>query len=389
MTGKGDPDFGGRIYLDYAATTPLDPRVVRSMAASLSRDFGNASSLYSFGRSSRERIDAARSQLAALLGALPEEIFFTSGGSESDNWFLKGLAFALRRQGKPSGILTTRIEHHAVLQTCAWLEKQGFSVYYLPVDSEGLVSVSEVKAFFSEHEDIGIVSVMMANNEIGTIEPVKKISEICHENGAVFHTDAVQAVGHIPIDVTEMEVDALSLSAHKFYGPKGIGALYLRRGIHLDPLVHGGAQERGLRAGTENVSGIVGMGVAAEIARKELLTEGERLKALRDRLADGLLQIPGCWINGPENRNLCLPGHMNFGLEGKHHESMLIRLDLDGFAVSAGSACSAGAVVPSHVLTAMGQEPCKADAALRVTIGRYTQTSDIDDFLEELKKILG
>lgn len=375
-----------QVYLDYAATTPPDPRVTACVAESIPALFGNPSSIHSFGRSARGAVEKARRDVANLLGARPEEIFFTSGGSESDNWAIKGMAFALRAAGRPCGIVTTAIEHPAVLQTCAWLVQQGFSVKYLPVDAEGVVSLENLAA--AVDETTGIVSVMFANNEVGTIEPIAEIAAFCQVRGIFFHTDAVQAAGHLPIDVQALGIDALSLSGHKFYAIKGIGALYLRSGFSLDALVHGGAQERGMRAGTENVPAIVGLGCAAAHAATELKEEARRLRALRERIAAGVLALGESWLNGPNDSVHCLPGHLNFGFRGIRQDVLLMRLDLAGFAVSAGSACSAGALTPSHVLLALGQDERKAGTALRVTLGRFTTAVEVDAFLTALREIV-
>lgn len=375
-----------QVYLDYAATTPPDPRVTACVAESIPALFGNPSSIHSFGRSARGAVEKARRDVANLLGARPEEIFFTSGGSESDNWAIKGMAFALRAAGRPCGIVTTAIEHPAVLQTCAWLVQQGFSVKYLPVDAEGVVSLENLAA--AVDETTGIVSVMFANNEVGTIEPIAEIAAFCQVRGIFFHTDAVQAAGHLPIDVQALGIDALSLSGHKFYAIKGIGALYLRSGFSLDALVHGGAQERGMRAGTENVPAIVGLGCAAALAATELKEEARRLRALRERIAAGVLALGESWLNGPNDSVHCLPGHLNFGFRGIRQDVLLMRLDLAGFAVSAGSACSAGALTPSHVLLALGQDERKAGTALRVTLGRFTTAVEVDAFLTALREIV-
>ncbi|MDY6299269.1 MAG: cysteine desulfurase family protein [Selenomonadaceae bacterium] len=374
------------VYLDYAATTPPDPRVTSCVTEALAGLYGNPSSQYSFGRDARAAVEKARRQTASLLGASPEEIFFTSGGSESDNWALKGMAFSLRAAGRPCGIVTTAVEHHAVLRTCEWLSRQGFSVRYLPVDREGKVSLLALAQ--TVDETTGIVSVMLANNEVGTIEPVAEIGAFCRARGIFFHTDGVQAVGHLPVDVQVLGVDALSLSGHKLYAPKGVGALYLRRGVVPDAFVHGGAQERGLRAGTENVPAIVGLGCAAALAEEALRNEAQRLRSLRERLAAGVREIRGSWCNGPLDAAASLPGHLSFGIAGIRQDTLLIRLDMAGFAVSAGSACSAGSLEPSHVLRAMGQDAEQAQSALRVTIGRFTTEAEVAAFLAALKEIV-
>lgn len=371
------------VYLDYAATTPADARVVEAMMPYFTQQFGNPSSIYSFGREARRAVAAARRQVAALLGAEPSEIFFTSGGSESDNWAIKGMAFALRRAGKGSHIITSRIEHHAVLRSCQWLEEQGFAVTYLPVDRNGRVKPEQVLEAL--REDTALVSLMTANNEVGTIEPIAEIGQILQERGIFFHTDAVQAAGHIPLAVDALHVDALSLSGHKFYGPKGIGALYLRRGFRPDAWIHGGSQESSLRAGTENTAAIVGLGKAAELARQELAQEAKRLSGLRDWLMGKLSSVPGITIHG--DRQHRLPGNISFSVQGVGQDTMLIRLDMEGFAVSAGSACSAGSLEPSHVLTAMGVGADEAASALRVTLGRFTEKEDLARFIRTIRKI--
>ena len=374
------------VYLDYAATTPMDPRVRVAMTQAMAELYGNPSSLYVAGREAKAAMEKARRQVAALLNAKNEDIFFTSGGSESDNWALKGLAFARRATGLPYGIVTSAIEHPAILRTCEWLRTQGFGVTLLPVYAEGVVAPETLEATLAATQDVGIVSIMMANNEVGTIEPVKELAAIAHAQGAVFHTDAVQAAGHIPIDVQALGVDALSLTAHKFYGPKGIGALYVRHGVTIDTLVHGGAQERGLRAGTENVPALVGFGEAARIAVIELEEEGKRLSHLHDLLEARVRALPGTTLHGARHLERHLPGTLNFSIQGVHHDALLIRLDRAGFAVSAGSACSAGSLEPSHVLAAMGVAADEAQSAMRVTLGRWTTEMDVTAFADALEQ---
>ena len=372
------------IYLDYAATTPVDPRVVEGMLPFFSDVFGNPSSIYSFGRTARQAVEEARRKVAALIDASSEDVFFTSGGSESDNWILKGIAQAARGAGRKCRIVTTPIEHHAILVTCEVLAREGVEILYLPVDEVGKVRVADLERIADE--DTALVSVMTANNEIGTIEPVAEIGAWCRVRGIPFHTDAVQAAGHIPISVKDMQIDALSLSAHKLYGAKGVGALYLRRGIAVDSLLDGGAQERDRRAGTENTAGIVGLGIAAELAMQEMDAENVRLTQLREHLLQGIGSIDGTWVNGSrENR---LPGNISFGIRGVSHETLLIRLDMAGFAVSAGSACSAGTLEPSHVLLAVGQSEEAASCAVRVTLGRWTSEEEVDTFLPTLVEII-
>ncbi len=373
------------VYLDYAATTPVDERVLQAMKPYFCERFGNASSLYSWGREARKAVAEAREKVAALLQASPSEVYFTSGGSESDNWAIKGAAFALRRAGRGKHIITSCVEHHAVLNACRWLEQEGFEVTYLPVDKNGRVLPEQV--FDALRDDTVLVSIMTANNEVGTIEPIAEIGRRMQEQQIFFHTDAVQAAGHIPIAVDELHVDALSLSGHKLYGPKGVGALYLRRGSSLDSLVHGGPQEREMRAGTENTAGIVGLGQAAELAKQEMSDEWERLSDLRDMLIAAVRELGDSWINGDEKYRL--PGHVSFGLRGISQDTLLIRLDMAGFAVSAGSACSAGALEPSHVLLAMGQTKEQASSAIRVTLGRFTSAEEVQRFIRKLSLLVG
>lgn len=373
------------VYLDYAATTPVDERVLQAMKPYFCERFGNASSLYSWGREARKAVAEAREKVAALLQASPSEVYFTSGGSESDNWAMKGAAFALRRAGRGKHIITSCVEHHAVLNACRWLEQEGFEVTYLPVDKNGRVLPEQV--FDALRDDTVLVSIMTANNEVGTIEPIAEIGRRMQEQQIFFHTDAVQAAGHIPIAVDELHVDALSLSGHKLYGPKGVGALYLRRGSSLDSLVHGGPQEREMRAGTENTAGIVGLGQAAELAKQEMSDEWERLSDLRDMLIAAVRELGDSWINGDEKYRL--PGHVSFGLRGISQDTLLIRLDMAGFAVSAGSACSAGALEPSHVLLAMGQTKEQASSAIRVTLGRFTSVEEVQRFIRKLSLLVG
>lgn len=370
------------VYLDYAATTPTDSAVLTAMRPFFTECFGNPSGVYSFGRETKQAVSKARGEVAELLGASPEEIFFTSGGSESDNWALLGIAGANAEKGHH--VITSGIEHHAILHTVDYMRSQGFEVTVLPVDRYGFVSADSLRNAL--RDDTVLVSIMMANNEVGTIQPVAELSEIAHARGVLFHTDAVQAAGHIPIDVHALGVDALSLSGHKLYGPKGIGALYVRKGVDIRPLVYGGGQERGLRGGTENVPGIVGLGAASVMALNEMDSENRRLASLRDEFISCAAEsIEGCHLNGAQGDNR-LPGNINLRFDGISSESLLIRLDIAGFAVSAGSACSAGAVEPSHVLTAMGLSEAEAKSAVRITIGRYTTGKELHEFLEELEK---
>lgn len=367
------------IYLDNAATTATDLAVAAAVLASMTQAYGNPSSLHYFGQESRRAVALGRRQLADLLNARPEEIFYTSGGSESDNFALKGIAWANRQRG--NHIITTEIEHHAILHTCEWLEKQGFVITYLPVDAAGRVSVDAVAAAITE-ETI-LISVMFANNEVGTIEPIGAIGALAHARGIYFHTDAVQAVGHVPIDVEALHIDLLSLSGHKFYGPKGIGALYVRRGVRIEPFVLGGSQERNLRAGTENVPGIVGLGLAAVKAGEDLKAETARLVNLRDTLIEGVFEkIPDSKLNGVRAGRL--PGNVNFSFAGVDGEALLVNLDLSGIAASSGSACAAGSVDPSHVLLALGLTKSLATSSLRLTLGRNNTLADVEAVLEIL-----
>ncbi|MDK2915736.1 MAG: cysteine desulfurase [Euryarchaeota archaeon] len=372
------------LYMDHAATTFMKPEVVAAMAPYLSEHFGNPSSLYRFAAESRSGVEAARRQVAAALGATPAEIFFTASGTEADNWAIKGVAFANKKRG--SHIITSAIEHHAVLHTCEWLEKQGFSVTYLPVDKFGRVEPASVEEAITD--ETVLVSVMTANNEIGTIQPVAEIGRIAHDHGVLFHTDAVQAIGAVPIDVDAMKIDLLSLSGHKFYGPKGTGALYIRRGTRIDTLVHGGGQERGRRAGTENVPGIVGLGRAIELATADIEGHNRRIAAMRDRLIRGVLDaIPDSRLNGhPTER---LPNNANFSFRYVEGESILLLLDGHGICASTGSACSSGSLEPSHVLLATGLSHEEAHGSLRLTLGDANTEDDIDYVLEVLPEVIG
>ncbi len=371
-----------RIYLDNAATTAVSPEVMEAMLPYFTGVYGNASSIHAFGREAKRAIETARRQvMKALHAAAPQEIYFTAGGTESDNWAIKAVALA-----KGTGhIITTAIEHHAVLHTCQWLQKRGFAVTYLPVDEYGRVTEAQVEKAL--REDTILVSVMAANNEVGTLQPIAEIGKICRERGVLFHTDAVQAMGAIPIDVQAMHIDLLSLSGHKLHGPKGAGALYVRKGVKLDTYLHGGAQERGFRAGTENVPAIVGLGKALEIAQANIADNAARMTALRQRLIDGLMErVPGTRLNGhPTER---LPGNANLSFDKVEGEALLLRLDLMGVAGSSGSACTSGTLDPSHVLLALGLTQAQANGALRLTIGTDTTQEEIDQVLEILPPIV-
>lgn len=371
------------VYLDYAATTPLDTRVLTAMQPYLTEIYGNPSSLHSFGQAARRGIACAREQAAALIGASPDEVFFTSGGTESDNWAIRGIAEERRAAGCGAHIVTSAVEHAAVRETCRYLARCGFTITKLPVDGDGRVDPVAVETAL--RTDTALVSIMTANNEVGTIEPIAKIGQIVRARGIPFHTDAVQAAGHIPLDVSALHVDALSFSAHKFCGPKGVGVLYLRRGMKCAPLLYGGAQERDLRAGTENAAAIVGCGRAAEIARAEMGVEDERLRAYTNLLRTKLSVIDGIVFHGSAQERLA--GILNFGVRGIAQDSLLICLDLEGFAVSAGSACSAGAAHPSHVLTALGFSDGEARSAIRVSLGRFTEREDVLAFADAVIQI--
>ena len=375
------------VYFDYAATTPVDPRVVDAMLPFLKDICGNPSSVHSFGRAAKSAVRDAREEIAKLIDAEAEHIFFTSGGSESDALLLKGYFLAQQDAGKRAKFVTSTIEHHAVLRTCETLQSRGAEIVYVSADKEGSVSPAAVTANLDE--GAALVSVMTANNEIGTIEPIQEIAAAAHMRGAFFHTDAVQAVGHIPLSVRDMGIDALSLSGHKLYAPKGIGALYVHPKVKILPLIEGGEQERGMRAGTENVPAIVGLGCAAKLANEEMAAEGKRIRALGEKLAHGIQLLQGAYINGKDPASESrLPGNVNFGIAGIASDTMLIRLDLAGFAVSAGSACSAGSIAPSHVLMAIGCTKARAGESIRVSLGRFTKEKDIDVFLSVLREIV-
>lgn len=372
-----------KVYFDHSATTPTDRDVAQAVVEFMTDKFGNPSSIHSFGREVRKEVDAARRSVAELINANANEIFFTSGGTESDNWAIKGVAYANRKKG--NHIITTAIEHHAVLHTCEYLEKEGFEVTYLPVDEYARVSVEDVKNAITDKTIL--ISVMFANNEVGTIQPIKEIGALAKEKGIYFHTDAVQAVGSCPIDVKDLNIDLLSLTGHKFYGPKGIGALYVRRGVRIFPLQHGGAQERTMRAGTENVPGIIGLGKACEIAKREFDNKNAHIQALRDRLIKGIQEkVTHIKLNG--HPILRLPGNVNFSFAYIEGESLLLNLDLKGIAASSGSACTSGSLDPSHVLLAMGMNHETAHGSLRLSLGRANTEEDVDYCLEVLPEII-
>ncbi|WMI71180.1 cysteine desulfurase NifS [Aminobacterium sp. MB27-C1] len=369
-----------QVYMDHAATTPVATDVLNAMIPYFTESFGNPSSLYTVGQKNKEAITAAREKVAKVLNASPDEIYFTSGGTESDNWALKGTAFTYRSKG--NHIITTKIEHHAILHSAEYLAKLGYDVTYLDVDSEGRVSVEDVEKAITDKTIL--VSIMFANNEIGTIQPIAEIGKLCHKKGILFHTDAVQAVAHVPIDVKAMNVDMLSLSAHKFYGPKGTGVMYIRKGVKLDNYIHGGGQERGRRATTENVAGIVGLGAAIERANLKMEEERRRLSELRNNLiAEIMNRIPYAKLNGALGENR-LPNNVNVSLIGVEGETLIMDLDMFGISASTGSACSSGSLDPSHVLMAIGLSHEQAHGSLRLSLGESTTKEDIDYVVEKL-----
>lgn len=367
----------GIIYLDHAATTPVHPLVRREMSSWFTDFYGNPSTLYSIGTKSKEAIEEARQKVAGLIGARTDEIYFTSGGTESDNWALRGVLYANEEKGRH--LITTSVEHHAVLDTAQWLQKQGYEVSLLPVDSYGLVDIEALKKTI--RDDTVLVSVMHANNEVGTIQPIKEIAKIVKEKGIYFHTDAVQTVGNIPVNVDELGCDLLSISAHKLYGPKGVGALYIRKGTRIEKFMIGGGQESNKRAGTHNVPGIVGLGKACEIARIEMPSEAQSVRRLRDRLRDGILErVSDIMLTGhPEHR---LPNNLSICVEGVEGESILLCLDMNRICVSSGSACTTGSLEPSHVLLAMGIPAEVSHGSVRFTLGRENTDEQISYVLD-------
>jgi len=372
------------VYMDYSATTYTKPEVLEEMIPFFTEYFGNPSSLYSMSDVPRKAVNKARERVAKGLNAESNEIFFTAGGSEGDNWILKGIALANRNKG--NHIITTKIEHHAILHTCKFLEKSGFEITYLPVDEYGFISLEDLKNAITDKTVL--VSIMFANNEIGSIQPIAEIGKICKERKVYFHTDAVQAIGHVKIDVKEMNIDALSMAGHKFYGPKGVGAMYLRKGVKIENLIHGGGQEKGKRASTENVPGIVGIGKAMEIATEELESEAIRLKGLRDRLLNGLVErIPYVKVNGPIGENR-MPGNVNVSFIGIEGETLLLDLNDEGISASTGSACASGSLDPSHVLLAIGLSHGVAHGSLRLSLGSGTTEEHVDYALEVIPRIV-
>lgn len=380
---RGYNDRPSLVYLDHASTTPLRREVFEAMELYLTQRFGNPSSLYRLGREARLAVEDAREKVSRLIGAEPEEIYFTSGGSESDNMAIKGMAFTRRDEGRH--IITSAVEHHAVLHTCKFLEEFGFRVTYLPVDGYGMVDPDEVKK--AMRDDTILVSVMTANNEVGTVQPIKEIASLAREKGVAIHTDAVQAAGTMNMDVNDLGVDMLSMSSHKMYGPKGVGALYVKKGIKIHPLIHGGSQERNRRAGTENVPGIVGFGKAAELALSSMRIYDTHVRALRDRLIQGIIEhIEDVSLNG--HPTMRLPNNASFCIRYAEGEALLVSLDMEGICCSSGSACTSGSLEPSHVLMAMGIPLEVAQGSLRFTFGTENTHEDVDRVLEVLPAVV-
>lgn len=371
------------IYADNAATTAVSEEVLNAMMPHFRTAYGNASSIYKLGRDAQRDVEEAREKVAKAIGAEPKEIFFTSCGSESDNWAIKGIAETMAKKGK-THIITSVFEHHAVLHTCEYLAKHGFEITYVPVSDKGLVDPEDVKNAI--REDTALVTIMYANNEIGTIQPIEEIAAVCHEKNVIFHTDAVQAVGHVEIDVKKQGIDMLSLSGHKIHAQKGIGALYVRKGITLPNLIHGGAQERNKRAGTENVPAIVGLGVAIEAATRNISEKAAVIIPRRNRLIDGILQLPYTRLNGDREKRL--PGNLNISIEGIEGESLLLMLDQYGICASSGSACTSGSLDPSHVLLSIGLKHEVAHGSLRLSIEEDVTDEDVDYILEVVPKVV-
>ena len=371
------------VYADNAATTRVSDEVLEAMLPYFTEQYGNASSIYALGRNARKAVELSREKIASAIGALPSEIYFTSGGSESDNWAIRGVCEKLAPKGKKH-IITSVFEHHAVLHTCQALEKKGFEVTYIPVDEKGLINPEDIKK--AMRDDTALVTIMFANNEIGTIQPIKEIADICREHKVLFHTDAVQAVGNVEINVKDMGIDLLSISGHKIHAQKGIGALYIRKGIVIPNLIYGGAQEKNKRAGTENTAGIVGFAKAMEIACADIPAKIEKVTAMRNRLIDGILKLPRTRLNGDRDKRLC--GNCNISIEGVEGESLLLMLDLHGICASSGSACTSGSLDPSHVLLALGLKHEVAHGSLRLSISDETTDEDIDYILEVIPPVV-
>ena len=375
--------------MDYAATTPVDKEVIKEMLPYFDKTYGNASSIHTFGRDAFDAVEKAREQVAGIINAKPDEIIFTSGGSESDNLAIKGIAYKNKekRKSEKNHIITCAIEHPAVLKVCNFLEKQGFNIEYIPVDKNGLININELENAISK--DTFLITVMFANNEIGTIEPIEQIGKIAKKNNILFHTDAVQAVGKVPIDVNKQNIDLLSISSHKIYGPKGVGALYIRKGISIESLIHGGGHEKGLRSGTYNTPGIVGLGKACELSKDRFTKDVSHMKKLRDNLIKNVLKIEESYLNGHPTERLCNNTHFRFtAIEG---ESLNLMLDDRGIAGSTGSACSSKKLQASHVLLSIGLKPEEAHGSLRLTLGRYSTLEEIEyasDVLPDIVKKL-
>jgi cysteine desulfurase len=371
-----------KVYMDYAATTPLDPRILNAMKPYFSKKFGNTMSLYSLGQEAKQALEDSRETVAKFMNAQPEEIVFTGSATESDNLALKGIAFTNKNKGRH--IIVSSIEHDAVLNTAKWLGKQGFEITYLPVDEHGLIDLEKLKS--SIRKDTILVSMMHANNEIGTIEPIEEIGKICREKGVYFHTDAVQSFGKIPIDVEKMNIDLLSISAHKFYGPKGVGALYIRKGVKIEPLLHGGGHEFGLRSSTVNVPGIVGLAEAVRLRKKEMKPEAKKLTKLRDYLIKNILKIENSHLNGHPIKRL--PNNASFWFAFIEGEALITQLDMYGIEASTGSACSSKSLEPSHVLLAIGLKHEEAHGSLRLSLGKENTKADVDYVLKVLPKVV-
>ena len=371
------------VYADNSATTNISDEVFEAMLPYLKDQYGNASSIYKLGRDAQKAIEESRAKVAKALNADPKEIFFTSCGTESDNWAIRGVCEKLKAKGK-NHIVTSVFEHHAILHTCQYMERQGYEVTYVPVGDKGLVNVEDVKNAITDKT--AIVSIMYANNEIGTIQPIEEIAKVCHEKGVIFHTDAVQAVGNVEIDVKKQGIDMLSLSGHKIHAQKGIGAIYIKRGLVLPNLIYGGGQERGKRPGTENTAAIVGLGRAMEIAVQGIAEKNERVTKMRNRLIDGLLTIPNTRLNGDREKRLA--GNCNISFEGVEGESLLLKLDEHGIMASSGSACTSGSLDPSHVLLSLGLKHEVAHGSLRLSINNQNTEEDIDYILEWVPKVI-
>ncbi|MCX6821769.1 MAG: cysteine desulfurase NifS [Candidatus Aenigmarchaeota archaeon] len=371
-----------KVYMDYSATTPIDPRVLEAMKPYFLKNFGNSMSLHSWGTEAKEALEISREKIASLMNANPKDLIFTGSATESDNMVLKGIVYANKDKGKH--IIVSAIEHDCIIETAKWLEKQGIEVTYLPVDKYGIVDLNTLKKAI--RKDTVLVSIMHANNEIGTIEPIEEIGKLCREKDVCFHTDATQSYGKIPTDVKRMNIDLLTCNAHKVYGPKGVGALYIREGIEIEPLLHGGGHEFGLRSSTVNVPGIVGFATIAEIQKKEMKSEATRLTKLRDKLINDILKIEDSHLNGHPTKRL--PNNANFWFAYIEGESLIVHLNINGVGASTGSACSSDSLEPSHVLLAIGLKPEQAHGSLRLTMGKYTVKEDVDYVIEILPEIV-